>query len=320
MKCPSCSTVMIIKTDPKNTDYEYVEGIRKKDMAFDPEEAETQRVQDSEVSKKLAGACVCVHIYISAWVPAFARGSCGVSYPMETRPALLLCLHVWFSHEHLAAVAAVVDSFTPPAVCQRYHRARSLRAVLAATTHEHGKLPHLAELPLVPTAPTNSPSRPPPSLRPSCSAPPHFSGLFSTAGFRFAVDPLYRLEHEQSDKRRAASRKTVLTRLTELADAHGEDDYASNARLRQGMRARKKKEREREEEATVSECTGSAGERLGGGGDAGAAEFVARCCEKSASTRRQQVSRLTLSCSTSTSTSIIAREQACEVVSSIHCT
>eukprot|EP00752_Nemacystus_decipiens_P014669 g13065.t1 len=119
MKCPSCSTVMVIKTDPKNTDYEYVEGIRKKDMAFDPDEAETQRVQDSEVSKKLA------------------------------------------------------------------------------------------------------------------------------------VDPLYRLEHEQSDKRRAASRKTVLTRLTELADAHGEDDYASNARLRQGMRARKKKERQREEEATA---------------------------------------------------------------------
>lgn len=55
MKCPSCSTVLVIKTDPKNTDYEYVEGIRKKDMAFDPEEAQTQRVQDSEVSRKLAG-------------------------------------------------------------------------------------------------------------------------------------------------------------------------------------------------------------------------------------------------------------------------
>lgn len=63
MKCPSCSTVMIIKTDPKNTDYEYVEGIRKKDMAFDPEEAETQRVQDSEVSKKLAGVSACVFVY-----------------------------------------------------------------------------------------------------------------------------------------------------------------------------------------------------------------------------------------------------------------
>ncbi|CAN0411965.1 unnamed protein product, partial [Hapterophycus canaliculatus] len=66
-----------------------------------------------------------------------------------------------------------------------------------------------------------------------------------------AVDPLYRLEHEQADKRRAASRKTVLTRLTELADSHASDDYSSNARLRQGMRARKRKEKEREEEATV---------------------------------------------------------------------
>lgn len=66
-----------------------------------------------------------------------------------------------------------------------------------------------------------------------------------------SVDPLYRLEHEQTDKRRAASRKTVLTQLTELADAHGQDDYSSNARLRQGMRKRKKQEREREEEAMV---------------------------------------------------------------------
>lgn len=55
MKCPSCSTVLVIRTDPKNTDYEYVEGIRKKEMAFDPEEAQTERVQDSEVSNKLAG-------------------------------------------------------------------------------------------------------------------------------------------------------------------------------------------------------------------------------------------------------------------------
>lgn len=70
------------------------------------------------------------------------------------------------------------------------------------------------------------------------------------------VDPLYRLEHEQTDKRRAASRKTVLTQLTELADAHGQDDYSSNARLRQGMRVRKRKEREREEEATVSRPDG----------------------------------------------------------------
>lgn len=56
MKCPSCSTVLVIQTDPKNTDYEYVSGIRKKDMAFDPEEAQTERVQDKEVSDQLAGA------------------------------------------------------------------------------------------------------------------------------------------------------------------------------------------------------------------------------------------------------------------------
>lgn len=55
MRCPSCSHELVIRTDPKNTGYEYVEGIRKKEMAFDPEEAETARVQDSEVSKKLAG-------------------------------------------------------------------------------------------------------------------------------------------------------------------------------------------------------------------------------------------------------------------------
>lgn len=65
------------------------------------------------------------------------------------------------------------------------------------------------------------------------------------------VDPLYRLEHEQADKRRAASRKTVLTRLTELSDAHGRDDYSANAALRQAMRSRKKKDQEREEEAKV---------------------------------------------------------------------
>lgn len=66
------------------------------------------------------------------------------------------------------------------------------------------------------------------------------------------VDPLYRLEHEQADKRRASSRKTVLTRLTELVDSHAQDDYSANARLRQTMRSRKKKDREREEEAKVS--------------------------------------------------------------------
>lgn len=67
----------------------------------------------------------------------------------------------------------------------------------------------------------------------------------------FSVDPLYRLEHQQDDKRRAASKKTALTRLTELSDTHGKDDYSANARLRKVMRERKKVDREREKETKV---------------------------------------------------------------------
>lgn len=66
-----------------------------------------------------------------------------------------------------------------------------------------------------------------------------------------AVDPLYRLEHKQTDERRAASKNTALTRLTELSDAHSRDDYSANARLREGMRKRKKSDRQRDEEAKV---------------------------------------------------------------------
>ncbi|CAM9391943.1 unnamed protein product [Choristocarpus tenellus] len=120
MKCPSCSNVMVIRTDPKNTDYEYVEGIRKKETAFDAEEVQTERVQDDDVSAKLA------------------------------------------------------------------------------------------------------------------------------------VDPLFRLEHEQEDKRRAATRKTALTRLTELSEAQWGDDYSANANLRRTMRSRRKTEKEREREAKAS--------------------------------------------------------------------
>lgn len=36
MRCPSCSNNFIIRTDPKNTDYDYVEGIKKKEMDYDP--------------------------------------------------------------------------------------------------------------------------------------------------------------------------------------------------------------------------------------------------------------------------------------------
>lgn len=131
-----------------------------------------------------------------------------------------------------------------------------------------------------------SPPPLPPSPPPPLSFPPPPSLLLSAADDPFSVDPLYRLEHEQTDKRRAASRKTVLTRLTELADAHGEDDYSSNARLRQEMRARKKKEREREEEATVSQRYGLPGKPAVRGGDG---------CRRRGRSHQRGGSRLTVS-------------------------
>ncbi|CAN0339420.1 unnamed protein product [Discosporangium mesarthrocarpum] len=135
MKCPSCSTVMVIRTDPKNTDYEYVEGIRKKETAFDAEDAQTERLSPIPT---IAGLC--------------------------------------WSGSH-----------------------------------------------------------------PSSRRPPH----------SFKADPLYRLEHEQEDKRRAASRKTALTRLTELSEAQWGDDFMSNSNLRRAMRARRKLEKDRDRESEV---------------------------------------------------------------------
>lgn len=85
-------------------------------------------------------------------------------------------------------------------------------------------------------------------------AQPKFHAVIYTFPFayrRTTVDPLYRLEHQQADRRKAASKKTVLTRLTELSDVHGKDDYSANSRLREGMRKRKRMDREREEEAKV---------------------------------------------------------------------
>jgi hypothetical protein len=42
MKCPSCSTLFLIKTDPKNTDYEFAEGARRKETEYDPVRAGTE--------------------------------------------------------------------------------------------------------------------------------------------------------------------------------------------------------------------------------------------------------------------------------------
>ncbi len=38
MKCPTCKNRLVIRTDPKNADYEYVEGIRRREQEYDPEE------------------------------------------------------------------------------------------------------------------------------------------------------------------------------------------------------------------------------------------------------------------------------------------
>ena len=79
-----------------------------------------------------------------------------------------------------------------------------------------------------------------------------FASLSELLPCAIAADPLYRLEHEKDDKRRATSRKTVLTRLTELKDAQAKDDYSANAFLRQKMRVGKRKDREKKEESKVN--------------------------------------------------------------------
>lgn len=37
MKCASCKNRLVIRTDPKNCDYEFVEGIRRREQEYDPE-------------------------------------------------------------------------------------------------------------------------------------------------------------------------------------------------------------------------------------------------------------------------------------------
>ncbi len=52
MKCPTCPQRFIIKTDPKNRDYEFVEGIKKQDKSYDPEEVGVELLPDEERAKK----------------------------------------------------------------------------------------------------------------------------------------------------------------------------------------------------------------------------------------------------------------------------
>lgn len=53
MKCPFCSHVILIKTDPKNRTYDYAEGIRKMEHEYTPEEGDSLLEVMSDSEKQL---------------------------------------------------------------------------------------------------------------------------------------------------------------------------------------------------------------------------------------------------------------------------
>lgn len=53
MKCYYCDTQLVIRTDPKGRDYEYVSGVRRKVDEFAPEDNETARLMSEEEKKRL---------------------------------------------------------------------------------------------------------------------------------------------------------------------------------------------------------------------------------------------------------------------------
>ena len=56
-----------------------------------------------------------------------------------------------------------------------------------------------------------------------------------------ATDPIFRLQHEKEDKRRALSAKEHLESLIDLQDSQREKDYEMNSLLRQGNRHKRKR-------------------------------------------------------------------------------
>jgi coiled-coil domain-containing protein 130 len=54
MKCHMCFKPIVIRTDPKNCDYEIVSGARRKEEGFSAESAETIDLNQAEVKEKLA--------------------------------------------------------------------------------------------------------------------------------------------------------------------------------------------------------------------------------------------------------------------------
>uniref|UniRef100_A0A915M4K4 Uncharacterized protein n=1 Tax=Meloidogyne javanica TaxID=6303 RepID=A0A915M4K4_MELJA len=54
MKCHLCDNYFIIRTDPKNFDYELVEGVRRQEIRFDPSTIDNLAPVDRTMSLKLA--------------------------------------------------------------------------------------------------------------------------------------------------------------------------------------------------------------------------------------------------------------------------
>ena len=53
MKCHLCDTPIVIETDPKNCEYVVKEGGRMKIETFDPDDAETHKLDSPEHRKKM---------------------------------------------------------------------------------------------------------------------------------------------------------------------------------------------------------------------------------------------------------------------------
>ncbi|TMW64442.1 hypothetical protein Poli38472_013064 [Pythium oligandrum] len=62
----------------------------------------------------------------------------------------------------------------------------------------------------------------------------------AAVGLQLAADPFFKLEHEQSDKRRAKQRAQGIEAIQHVQDAQYRDNYASNAALRAQFRQKKK--------------------------------------------------------------------------------
>lgn len=53
MKCAMCDHPFVIRTDPKNSDYEFVEGIKRIESTPTPASAETIELHDDDTKQRL---------------------------------------------------------------------------------------------------------------------------------------------------------------------------------------------------------------------------------------------------------------------------